>query len=173
MTRDAVTAFQTRHALTADGVVGNATRALLDLPQKAVLQPEVVIQSLPTQVFTPEQLHRVAELIDALIPTGPFDLFDDAAIEWAVVKFDQALASLLPPHVLTFLHDSAQGFSGGDSKSLAARITRSLNNRFDIPLLSEESEEAVIGFFVDVVIEALQIGRTFDMALEKVRLRRL
>ncbi len=171
-TRDAVMQFQRTHDLTPDGIVGHQTREALKLPTQAVTFDTAPAPAVPEHIFSPTQLQRIAEIIDALIPTGPLDPFDDAAIAWLVVKIDHAIAGLIPPSILKFIHDATQGIEQRDIRTLKGRLTQSLATRVHLPLLSEETEQDVIGFFVDLLVESLQIGRTVDDALENLKIRR-
>lgn len=172
ITEDAVKKFQQKQGLDVDGVVGRETAAALGLNWTARLQDRQ--QSVanarntpPAHVLSEQQLTLLAERIDALIPTGPFDLIDGPLISWLVSRLDAALAKILPAGVLDYINDFNQGLPSGDFSALKARLVKTLNAHINVPLIPEHVEEKIIAFFVDVIADALQLGRTFDTALAK------
>lgn len=161
ITQDAVLRFQQASDLVADGIVGQATATALGL---ALSAPK--IKAGANRILTEDQLQRLAELIDALIPTGPADFFDDGPIEWLVLKLDAALADLLPRKFVLMLQELSDGLEQGDLRSTRDALVKTINSRVNVPLLPEDVEARIIGFFVDLLIEALELGRTFDDALK-------
>lgn len=164
ITLDAVKKFQKTKGLVIDGVVGQDTAQALGL---SMPQPSELPKA--SHLFTQNQLIKLAEVIDSFIPTGPLDPFDDSIIAWLVNKLDGALASLIPPKILSLLHDLSNGIEGHDLNAFKARLTKSINEEINIPLLSEETEGKIIYFVVDLVVESLQVGRSFDNVLSKLR----
>lgn len=163
ITHDAVIEFQKTSDLAADGIVGKDTAAALGLAL-----PAPKIKAGANRILTEGQLQRLAELIDALIPTGPADFFDDGPIEWLVLKLDAVLADLLPKKFALMLQELADGLEQGDLRSTRDGLIKAINSRVNVPLLPEDVEARIIGFFVDLVLEALQLGRTFDEALKRL-----
>ncbi len=161
ITQDAVLRFQQASGLVADGIVGQTTATALGL---ALSAPK--IKAGANRILTEDQLQRLAELIDALIPTGPADFFDDGPIEWLVLKLDAALADLLPRKFVLMLQELSDGLEQGDLRSTRDALVKTINSRVNVPLLPEDVEARIIGFFVDLLIEALELGRTFDDALK-------
>jgi len=168
LTQDAVLAFQRQQGLRADGVVGALTAQALSLVAPAQAPP---VPHDDGHVFSAAQLAQLAELVDACIPTGPFDLFDGPAILWVVNKVDGLLAQCLPPKVVGWIHDLSQGVDGMTLDNLERRIVTLLNQQVNLPLLSEATEEKIIRMVVDVLIDALHLGRTFEDAVRSVKLR--
>lgn len=162
ITRDAVISYQQAHGLAADGVVGRSTANSLGLE----LSPPAQLPK-SEHILSSAQLRKLAEAVDALIPT-PVDYFDDAAIAWLVEKIDSTLADVLPPRIANYLKDLAQGVELGDLGAFKKRLTGTLNQYINVPLLSEETEGKILGFVVDVVAESLQLGRSLDDALSKL-----
>ncbi|ANQ84966.1 hypothetical protein dqs_1928 [Azoarcus olearius] len=164
ITQDAVIGYQTAHGLTPDGLVGHRTAAALALPVPAVQIPA-------GHVLTDDQRKRLAEIIDGFIPAGPFEFFDGPAISWLISKLDDFLANHLPPGVRALIQDLSKGLEGHDLTALKKRLTDSINAKVNVPLLSEEVEGKITGFFVSVVVEALLSGRTFEDAMERLARR--
>lgn len=169
ITRQAIIDYQKKNGLHPDGIVGQATAQRLKL---ALQEPDLKVLAegdhKPTDhILTSGQLRKLAEKVDALIPTGPFDFFDDAAILWLVRKLDSALVSLLPPNIVDYLGDYSKGLEGGDMFAFKKRLTVAINKQVNVPLLSEETEAMIIGFFIGLVIDGLRLGRTLDAALEQ------
>lgn len=162
ITRDAVISYQQAHGLAPDGVVGRSTANSLGLE----LSPPALLPK-SEHILSAAQLRKLAEAVDALIPT-PVDYFDDAAIAWLVEKIDSTLAGVLPPKIANYLKDLAQGIELGDLGAFKKRLTGSLNQYINVPLLSEETEGKILGFVVEVVAESLQLGRSLDDALSKL-----
>lgn len=160
LTQDAVRQFQHDQRLTEDGAVGENTASALGLAFPAMAVPS-------GHVLTPSQLKRLAEVVDTLVPTGPLDLFDDRAIAWLVTKLDGFLADHIPPSILSFLNDLSNGIEGHDLSALKKRLSSAVNARINVPFLSEETEARIISLVVNVIVEALLAGRTFDKALEQ------
>ncbi|WP_161493280.1 peptidoglycan-binding protein [Zoogloea sp. LCSB751] len=172
ITEDAVKKFQQERHLDVDGIVGRETAAALGLDWTARLQAQqqsvaAARNAPPAHVLSEQQLALLAEKIDALIPTGPFDLIDGPLISWLVSRLDAALAKILPSGVLAYINDFNQGLPSGDFSVLKARLVKTLNAHINVPLIPEHIEEKIIAFFVDVIADALQLGRTFDTALAK------
>lgn len=164
ITHDAVIEFQQKNHLAADGIVGKETAAALGF---ALAAPSV--SNNTHGILSKAQLDRVAEIIDRMIPTGLLvDAIDDQAIEWIVHLLDRTLASLLPPSWAKALKDLSEGIEKGDLSAIRDRFVAALNARVNVPLISEETEARIIGFFVDLVIEAFKLGRTFDDALKRL-----
>lgn len=164
ITHDAVIEFQQKNHLAADGIVGKETAAALGF----ALASRSVSKNT-NGILSEAQLDRIAEIIDRMIPTGLLvDAIDDKAIEWVVHRLDRTLAGLLPPSWAKALKDLSEGIEKGDLSAIRARLVAALNAHINVPLISEETEGWIIGFFVDVVIEALKLGRTFDEALKRL-----
>lgn len=174
ITRDAVLTYQKREGLVPDGVVGEAAaRSLgLELAPPETLPRVASERARPHQLLTQVQLHKLAEAVDALIPTGPVDLFDDVAIAWLVEKLDQTLAGLLPPNVAAYLSDLTKGLDEGDLGAFRKRLASAIGKQVNVPLLSEETEQRVIAFVVDLIVEGLRLGRNFDEALNRILVAR-
>lgn len=163
ITRDAVVKYQGENGLPPDGVVGEATAKSLGLAP-----PSPTTLPLAGHILTETQLRKLAEAVDALIPTGPVDFFDDDAIAWLVKKLEGTLAELLPPKIAGYLRDLSQGLEIGDLGTLKKRLTVAINQRINVPMLSEETEAKIIAFFVDVVADSLRLGRTFEGSLGRL-----
>ncbi|WP_076583200.1 hypothetical protein [Aquipseudomonas alcaligenes] len=148
-------------------MVGRITAEALGIP---VPQPT----SIPKQqgrLLTISQQYRLAAIIDGLIPTGPLDIFDDQLIVWAVEKLDSIIAGLLPPNILDRAQDITTGIDSGDFSAIIKRLTSAINSRINFPLLSEDTEEKVIGFFINLIAEALRTGRSIDTAFKALALK--
>lgn len=168
LTQEAVIKFQKDNQLEPDGVVGKKTSEKLGgitLPQSPV--DFKLKASLPTHILTAQQRELLANKIDALIPTGPVDLFDGPVIRWLVDKFDEVIIKLLPTELVEWLSDINQGLTTANQVS-RDNLVRRLNANIDIWLLPEETEEKIIGFLVDLTISALTVGGNIDTAIEKV-----
>ncbi|MDD5391118.1 MAG: peptidoglycan-binding domain-containing protein [Gallionellaceae bacterium] len=169
ITRNAVIEHQKNKGLAPDGFVNQATAQSLEmnLPEPDLGHRVAVGQAPADHILTQQQLRKLAEKVDALIPTGPFDFFDDAAIHWLVRKLDSALAHTLPPNIVEFLAGFSVGLEGNDMAAFKKRLTDAINKQVNVPLLSEEIEGSIINFFVGLVVDGLRLGSTFDDALNK------
>lgn len=168
ITHDAVIKFQEDHGLAVDGIFGKETADALDLAL-----PVPAVMPNPSHVFTPDQLRKLAEVIDSFIPTGPFDFFDDSVIAWLVNKLDNSLAEILPPKILLLLNDLSNGLDGHDLEAFKTRLVKGINQRINVPILSEETEGKIISFFVNLVVDALQTGRSFSDSLATLKANQL
>lgn len=153
ITEKAVKKFQGDNGLEADGIVGRATQAALGLASAAVPAATPSAQSL----FTESQRLRLAEKLDGLIPTGAVDLFDDALFMWVVKRMEGVLVAHLPQSFVDKMNDLSDGVDNLDE--FKDRLTQLLNEKVNIPLLSEKVEEKLFGLLIDIVIDALNLGR--------------
>lgn len=153
LTEQAVKKFQRDNELEADGIVGRATRAALGLASAAAPTATPSAKSL----FTESQRLRLAEKLDGLIPTGPVDLFDDALFMWVVKRMEAVLVAHLPQSFVDKMNDLSDGVDNLDE--FKDRLTQLINEKVNIPLLSEKVEEKLFGLLIDIVVDALNLGR--------------
>lgn len=167
ITEDAVRKFQRANELSVDGVVGRFTAEALGIsPPQPTRLPEK-----NGFLLTTSQQKRLAAIIDGIVPTGPLDIFDDQLIVWAVEKLDSTVAELLPKNILDKAQDITTGIDSGNFSAIINRLTAAINSRINLPLLSEDSEGKVIGFFIKLIAEALRTGRDIDTAFKALALR--
>jgi peptidoglycan hydrolase-like protein with peptidoglycan-binding domain len=159
VTEQAVITFQEKLKLDPDGVVGRDTRAALGLP--AVNAPQAAAPA--TRLFTGTQRVRLAEKLDGFVNTGPLDLIDGPFFMWVVERIEAVLVAALPQSVVDMMNDLHKGIK--DTTEIKKRLTQSLNQRVNIPLISEETEEKFFGFLIGVLIDALDVGRRLESRL--------
>ena len=172
ITKKAVIAFQQQHSLTPDGIVGRQTAQALNVE---VPNPRVDIKvsaPKPDHILTPAQRELLAIRLDALIPTGPFDLIDGSAIRWVVDKFEAIVIKNLPSEWVSYLSDINQGLTSLDPQ-YKKKLVDHLNKDINIWFISEATEEKVFSYLVDILISAISLGGNLDTAFKDTTKRYL
>jgi hypothetical protein len=160
VTEEAVKKFQLRNDLEADGLVGRDTRAKLGL--SAV--PAPIAAAYANRLFTDTQRVRLAEKLDGFVNTGPLvDLIDGPFFMWVVERVEAVLLAALPQSAVDVMNDLRKGES--DNSAIKKRLTQLLNQKVNIPLISEDEEEKFFGFLIGVLIDALDVGRRLESRL--------
>lgn len=156
ITEVAVRDFQAANGLEADGIVGQATRKALGLAPVPVPKAAATAKSL----FTEAQRTRIAEKLDGLIPTGPFDFIDGPLFMWAVERMEAVLAAHLPKSFVDTMNDLNKGLENIDE--FKERLTKAVNGKINIPFLSEKVEEQLFRMLIDLIVKSLNLGQRLD-----------
>lgn len=165
ITKNAVIKYQQQHGLTADGIVGKLTAQSLNVD---VPNPNVNIQvaaAKPDHILTAAQRELLAIRLDAIIPTGPFDLVDGPVIRWVVDKFEAFVIKNLPAEWVSYLSDINLGLTSIDPQ-YKKKLVDHLNKDINIWFISEATEEKVFTYLVDILISAISLGGNFETAFK-------
>lgn len=115
--------------------------------------------------FTRKQIHDIAVKINDYIdiPYVP-ENFEQRLFETAIEKFDMVISELLPVPFrallnATFLEENPA------TADLKQRLTQKINQKIDLPFLSETKEAYLIEFCLDLLFSTFFSTNCFDTVL--------
>lgn len=163
LTQDAVKKFQTSAGLNADGIVGPLTAEALNIPWAANVDSALIKQSLSNtgkDFLTDEEANKIARWLNGLVDAP---LIPEGVEQFVLVKvvrlLDRAMDKIFPDEIYHAIRDTALGIMTEPSK-YRQRIIDGLNRNVGVWFLDEAEEAKLIGHFVDLVLDGIQIGKS-------------
>jgi hypothetical protein len=87
-----------------------------------------------------------------------------------IVKLiDRKLSQLLPNEFYKLVKDSTDGISKDEAISLEKRLTPLINDRINIPILSEDQEEKLISMVLGIIINAMVKGAHLEQIAPEIK----
>jgi len=126
-------------------------------------------------MLTQAQANRVAAMLNHVVDI-PFltEEMEQPLFENAVGLIVGNLASVLPEQLRTiigkYLNTSEEGLEEENVPEFSDNLLRTLNKKLDIPLLGEEQEASILGYFSDILGKGMMKGETFDKVLDVAEL---
>jgi len=105
-------------------------------------QIEIIVDILLKVIKLPEYLESIIKII--LIKV--------------IKRIDSLLYQLLPNEIYDFINSTKVGFSPEEAKEIKVRIVKLINDRIDIPFLSEDIERLIIETVIDILFTAMIKG---------------
>ena len=112
-------------------------------------------------MLTPEQINAISvKLNDEIdVPFVP-EMMEGALFEIAITAVSNKLGEVIPPHWIPYLNDSLLGLTGTDEQveALVNDYASRINEKVDIPLVTEDREQELIEAILGTIFEALREG---------------
>lgn len=110
-----------------------------------------------------EERKKMAKIVNALvdIPLVPEDL-EQTIFEHAVGAIDVALEDTLPSVFAELLHNTQNGIDKDHAVVFADRLVESVNQKIDLPYLTEDQEAKILRIVIDPLVKAMINGRRLE-----------
>ena len=107
-----------------------------------------------------QERKQMAQIVNALvdIPLVPEEL-EQTIFEHAVGAIDVALEDTLPAVLAELIHNAQNGIDKDHAVVFADRLVESINQKIDLPYLSEEQEAKILRIVIDPLVKAMTNGR--------------
>jgi hypothetical protein len=107
-----------------------------------------------------QERKQLAQIVNALvdIPLIPEEL-EQTIFEHAVGMIDVALEDTLPAVLAELIHNAQNGIDKDHAVVFANRLVESINQKIDLPYLSEEQEAKILRIVIDPLVKAMTNGR--------------
>lgn len=169
-TKTAVQAFQASQGLAVDGLVGPLTRqklALAKASEVSAAEHQSIKQNLAISgrdFLSDDEAELIAERLNVLFDIPLLTEGLEAVVWLKVVRLlDRLLDKLLPDEIYHAVRDTAIGVLSVEPWQYRERLIDGIRRHISLPWLSESVALAVIGFFVDLVLDAIPRGRSLRL----------
>lgn len=81
-------------------------------------------------------------------------------LEKIVKRIDQILFDILPEEIYECLKMKENGIDPKEAEEIKERIIRAVNKKIDLPFLNEQKEKNLIRFVIDIIVNAMTVGKT-------------
>ena len=123
-------------------------------------------------LLLPEEKKQVAVLLNAKIDIAWVpEAMEGQILEHAIGLIDKALEDVLPEPFIGLMRDGGQGIDPDKAKAFGERLIGALNQKINLPYLSEEQEANLLRMMVDPVVQAMIDGQTINDVLDKAKAR--
>lgn len=115
------------------------------------------------QMLTDGQVAALAEKLNEEIN---FPIIGENVEEILLAKIirriDQKVYELLPNEYYSLVRDTSNGISDEEAANIEARLTPLINEKVNLPFLSEDQENKIIGFILNSLINAMRKNVKLD-----------
>jgi hypothetical protein len=112
-----------------------------------------------TSMLTDEQLNALAQKINSAINIPILGEKAELVVFAKIIKLiDAKLYELLPNEYYELINSMNDGISEDDATMMTHRLTRLLNERINIPFISEQKEEKLISLVIGYIVGAMVKG---------------
>jgi hypothetical protein len=120
-------------------------------------------------MFKPGQKDRIVALVNSVIdiPVVPESL-EGSIFRKAIDLIDEALDNFLPKEIQALTESLNQGIERNNAKDFVENLTRFLNKKVILPILTEEQEGKLIGLVVNLLVKSMTKNRTLNNLLEGI-----
>jgi hypothetical protein len=120
-------------------------------------------------MFKPGQKDRIVALVNSVIdiPVVPESL-EGSIFRKAIDLIDEALDNFLPKEIQALTESLNQGIERNNAKDFVENLTRFLNKKIILPILTEEQEGKLIGLVVNLLVKSMTKNRTLNNLLEGI-----
>jgi hypothetical protein len=120
-------------------------------------------------MFKPGQKDRIVALVNSVIdiPVVPESL-EGSIFRKAIDLIDEALDAFLPKEIQELAESLNQGIERNNAKDFVENLTRFLNKKIILPILTEEQEGKLIGLVVNLLVKSMTKNRTLNNLLEGI-----
>jgi hypothetical protein len=120
-----------------------------------------------TQMLTDGQVAALAEKLNEEINFPIIgENLEELLLAKIIRRIDQKVYELLPNEYYALVKKSSDGISDEDAENIEARMTPLINEEVNLPFLSEEMEEKLIGFVLNSLINAMR--KNFKLEEKKI-----
>lgn len=110
-----------------------------------------------TQMLTDGQVAALAEKLNNEINFPIIgENLEELLLAKIIRRIDRKVYQLLPNEYYSLVKKSSDGISDEDAENIEARMTPLINEKVNLPFLSEEMEEKLIGFVLNSLINAMR-----------------
>ena len=120
-----------------------------------------------TQMLTDGQVAALAEKLNNEINFPIIgENLEELLLAKIIRRIDRKVYELLPNEYYSLVKKSSDGISDEDAENIEARMTPLINEKINLPFLSEEMEEKLIGFVLNSLINAMR--KTLKLEEKKI-----
>jgi len=119
-----------------------------------------------TEMLTDAEINAIAQKVNKVTNLPFLDEEKEFIVFGKIIKrIDQVLYNLLPNEYYELVKDASDGINKEEATKFEERLTPTLNNLINIPVLTENQEQKLIGFVLSIIINAMVKG----LKLEEVK----
>lgn len=112
-----------------------------------------------------EQINAIAQKANSAINLPLIGEKLELTVFAKIVKFvDMKLYELLPNEYYELVNDASNGINGDEAVLLENRLSKLINEKVNIPLISEEKEEELINLIISQIVRGLISGAKLEEA---------
>jgi hypothetical protein len=128
----------------------------LDASAVATIQADMNVK---TSMLSDEQLNALAQKLNEKFNIPILGEKIELIVFAKIIRLiDAKLYELLPNEYYSLVNSVSDGISDEDAALLSARLGKLLNEKINVPFLSEEIEGKLIGFVLDQIVNAMKLG---------------
>ncbi len=110
-----------------------------------------------TNMLTDEQVMRIADILNAKINLPVIGEEKEQVVFYKIVKLiDSKLYEILPNEYYELIASLENGISDQEAELMNKRLTKLLNRKINIPILSEKKEAKLIKKVLKIIIDAMR-----------------
>jgi len=128
----------------------------LDASAVATMQADMNVK---TSMLSDEQLNALAQKLNEKFNIPILGEKIELIVFAKIIRLiDAKLYELLPNEYYSLVNSVTDGISDEDAALMSARLGKLLNEKINVPFLSEEIEGKLIGFVLDQIVNAMKLG---------------
>jgi hypothetical protein len=114
-------------------------------------------------MLSDSEINALAQKVNKIINIPVLGEQGELIVFAKIVKLiDRKLCQLLPNEYYRLVKDSTDGISQDEATALEIRLTPLLNDKINIPILSEAQEQKLISLVLGIIINAMVKGRRLE-----------
>jgi ribosomal protein S13 len=111
------------------------------------------------EMLSDEQVNAIAEMVNNAVNLPLLGEKTEFVVFAKIVRMlDSKLYELLPNEYYELINDASNGITEEEAAKMEERLTKLLNEKVNIPFISERKEEILIGIVIGQIIRAMVKG---------------
>ncbi len=117
------------------------------------------------EMLTDEQVNAIAQKVNAAVNLPLLGENAEFRVFAKIVKMlDRKLYEILPNEYYELINNSSNGISEEEAAKMEERLTNAINEKVNIPFISERKEQVLISIVVGQIVRAMVDGFKLDEA---------
>ena len=111
------------------------------------------------EMLSDEQVNAIAQMVNNAVNLPLLGERAEFVVFAKIVRvLDRKLYELLPNEYYELINDASNGISEEEAAKMEDRLTKLLNEKVNIPFISERKEEMLIGIVIGQIVRAMVNG---------------
>ena len=126
---------------------------------KASLDQMNTDMNVKVEMLSDEQVNAIAQKVNVAVNLPLLGEKAEFRVFAKIVRvLDRKLYEVLPNEYYQLINDASNGISAEEASKMEERLTKLLNEKVNIPFISERKEEMLIGIVVGQIVRAMVTG---------------